>query len=148
MDIKTINKIISMIKVEEKDGKITSIQVSAKPNTHPFHNELKAYLKGELEQFSFDFKVDASLSDFQRSVLTEILKIPYGQTRTYQDIALAIDNPKASMAVGTVCARNKLLFLIPCHRVISKNQGVGDYQLGRDIKALLLELEHKKTHQG
>ena len=69
--------------------------------------------------------------------------IPYGQTRSYQDIARAIGNPKAMRAVGQANNRNKILILVPCHRVIQKDGQLGGFEFGVDAKKWLLELERK-----
>ena len=146
MKQKQIDEILNMLAISDDQGTILSIQKGNKQNDHPFYHELESYLKQELSEFTVHYQLDHNLSPFTKKVLKAIRAIPYGETRTYQDIAIAIDKPKASRAVGNVCAKNKLLFLIPCHRVVGKNN-LGAYQLGQDIKAALLHLEHKKTHQ-
>lgn len=78
---------------------------------------------------------------FQKTVWEEIKKIPYGQTRTYKEIAKAIGNPFAYRAVGQACKRNPHPISIPCHRVIRSNGSFGGYSGGKKKKKALLGLE-------
>lgn len=102
--------------------------------------ELKRYFKGE--RVKFQVKLDlSSLLPFTKRVLKETRKIPYGETRTYREIAEAIGNPRASRAVGQALKRNPIPLIIPCHRVVSKDGGLGGFSLGLKVKKYLLELE-------
>lgn len=78
---------------------------------------------------------------FQVSVWNELLKIKKGETKTYSDIALSIGHPKAVRAVGTAIGRNKISYIIPCHRVIQKSGALGNYRWGISIKEALLKDE-------
>ncbi len=80
-------------------------------------------------------------TDFQRKVWQELIKIPYGQTWTYGEVAKAIGLPKAVRAVGSACAYNPYLILVPCHRVVSK-KGLGGFALGLTAKKKLLKHEN------
>ena len=80
-------------------------------------------------------------TDFQRKVWQELIKIPYGQTWTYGEVAKAIGSPKAVRAVGSACACNPYLILVPCHRVVSK-KGLGGFALGLTAKKKLLKYEN------
>ncbi|MCC8169988.1 MAG: methylated-DNA--[protein]-cysteine S-methyltransferase, partial [Oscillospiraceae bacterium] len=80
-------------------------------------------------------------TDFQRRVWSELLKIPYGETRSYGQIAASIGNPKASRAVGSANNKNPIAIVIPCHRVIGANGSLTGYAGGLDIKSFLLETE-------
>lgn len=91
------------------------------------------------EVIKYKFKGTA----FQEKVWKEIEKIPYGETRTYKDIAVAIGNSKASRAVGSACNKNPLPILIPCHRVISSNGKINGYVYGNKLKAHILDMESK-----
>ncbi len=84
-----------------------------------------------------------SLTSFQAKVLDEISKIPFGETRTYKQIAVAIGSPKASRAVGRACNKNPFPFLIPCHRVIGSNGALTGFAFGIERKKKLLEFESK-----
>jgi O-6-methylguanine DNA methyltransferase len=81
---------------------------------------------------------------FQQAVWTALCDIPFGQTRTYSDVAGAIGRPKASRAVGRACGRNPLAILIPCHRVVGSGGSLGGYTGGLQIKKRLLEIEAGK----
>ena len=76
-----------------------------------------------------------------QSVWKALEQIPYGETRTYKEIADAVGNPKASRAVGMANHRNPIPIIIPCHRVIGSNNKLVGYGLGLDMKQYLLELE-------
>ena len=78
---------------------------------------------------------------FQMKVWKALLQIPRGQTRTYADIARAVGSPKAVRAVGTACGKNKIAFLIPCHRVLASNGKLGGYRWGLDRKKAMLAWE-------
>jgi O-6-methylguanine DNA methyltransferase len=78
---------------------------------------------------------------FEREVWTRLLGIPYGETRSYEELARAVGRPGASRAVGTANGRNRIAILIPCHRVVNKNGELGGYGGGLWRKRLLLELE-------
>lgn len=78
---------------------------------------------------------------FQEKVWQELLKIPYGKTKTYKEIASAIGHPNAYRAVGQACKKNPLPIIIPCHRVIGSNGNLGGYSRGKKMKMRLLEME-------
>uniref|UniRef100_H2EF51 methylated-DNA--[protein]-cysteine S-methyltransferase n=1 Tax=Moumouvirus sp. 'Monve' TaxID=1128131 RepID=H2EF51_9VIRU len=85
-------------------------------------------------------------TEFQKKVWKEILLIPYGKTKTYSDIAVAIGKPTAVRAVANACGKNNIAIFIPCHRVIGKNN-IGGYKWGLDKKIWLIKLEKKvKKH--
>jgi methylated-DNA-[protein]-cysteine S-methyltransferase len=104
--------------------------------------QLKKYLKGELR--NFDCKLDFKGTPFQKKVWSELIKIPYGQTRSYKEIAQAIGHSKAFRAVGNANGQNSLPLIIPCHRVIENNGGLGGFGHGLKTKRQLLDLE--KAH--
>ena len=82
-------------------------------------------------------------TDFQRLVWREIEKIPYGETRSYRDIAIAIGRPKSYRAVANACGKNPLPIIRPCHRVICSNGEIGGYSIngGVTLKKALLKCE-------
>ena len=77
----------------------------------------------------------------------ELLKIPYGKTKSYQEIAEAVAKPKAQRAVGSACNKNPILLIIPCHRVISKTGKLTGFACGVDRKEQLLKLEANQCFQ-
>ncbi|MCK4947215.1 MAG: methylated-DNA--[protein]-cysteine S-methyltransferase [Candidatus Aureabacteria bacterium] len=82
-------------------------------------------------------------SAFELKVLKEIRKIPHGKTKTYSDISTRTNFPKSARAVGNVCGKNRMPIFIPCHRVVTKNAGIGNYSSGKKWKKLLLDIEKK-----
>lgn len=89
---------------------------------------------------TFDIPIKLTGSDFQNRVWTEMINIPYGETITYKELAKLCNNPKAYQAIGQVCHKNKILIIIPCHRVVAKN-GLGGFAFGENLKIKLLKLE-------
>jgi methylated-DNA-[protein]-cysteine S-methyltransferase len=102
-------------------------------------SQLKRYLKGDLKRF--DCKLDLKGTPFERKVWSALVKIPYGQTRSYKEIAQAIGHPKAFRAVGNANGKNSIPLIIPCHRVIESNGGLGGFGHGLKVKKQLLDLE-------
>lgn len=101
--------------------------------------ELNEYLSGRRKQF--DVPIIYEGTPFQKQVWNELLNIPYGETRSYKDIAAAIGNPKGVRAVGMANNKNKLMVIIPCHRVIGANGALVGYAGGIELKEKLLKLE-------
>lgn len=101
--------------------------------------ELSEYFEGKRKTFSVPIAPNGT--EFQKKVWEQLRTIPYGQTRTYGEIAEAIENAKASRAVGGANNKNNILILIPCHRVIGKNGSLVGFACGLEIKQKLLELE-------
>jgi methylated-DNA-[protein]-cysteine S-methyltransferase len=102
-------------------------------------SQLKKYLEGKLKDF--DCSVDVEGTPFQKRVWSALVKIPYGETRSYKDIAEGIKHPRSFRAVGNANGANPVPIIIPCHRVIESNGGLGGYGQGIDIKKRLLEFE-------
>lgn len=108
--------------------------------------QLEAYFSGKLE--SFDLKLAPEGTEFQKSVWKALCKLPYGETRTYKDIAASVGKPKAYRAVGLANNRNPIAIIVPCHRVIGSNGKLTGYASGLDVKAFLLKLEENKLKEG
>ena len=104
--------------------------------------ELLAYFAGERRDF--DLPLAPAGTDFQRAVWEALRAIPYGQTRTYGEIAAAVGRPKAVRAVGQANHVNPLPIFIPCHRVVGKGGALTGYAGGLDLKRALLALESGK----
>ena len=105
----------------------------------PIRRQIEAYFAGECKQF--DIAIAPFGTEFQMQVLRALQHIPYGQTRSYKDIAKAIERPKAMRAVGAANGRNPIPLIIPCHRVIGANGSLIGFTGGEDTKAFLLRLE-------
>ncbi len=103
--------------------------------------QLKEYFAGKRKIFDFPYQLKGT--DFQQKVWAALCEIPYGQTRTYKDIALAIGNPRACRAVGMANNKNPMSIVVPCHRVIGSNGKLVGYGSGLDMKQALLQLEAK-----
>ena len=101
--------------------------------------QLGEYFQGKRKTFNLPIKYTGTL--FQESVWKELQNIPYGETRSYEDIAAKIGNPKAVRAVGQANNKNKILLIIPCHRVIHKNGNISGFACGIETKKYLLNLE-------
>lgn len=110
---------------------------------HPILEEteaqLKAYFAGELEKFSLP--LDFAGTEFQKKVWKALLTIPFGQTRSYQQIAQQIGHPKAVRAVGAANGKNPISIVVPCHRVIGANGKLTGFAGGLPIKKYLLDIE-------
>lgn len=106
-------------------------------------SQLFEYLNEKRRDFNLPLLKEGT--DFQISVWNELLKIPYGETRSYKDIAIAINNEKAVRAVGMANNRNKIPIFIPCHRVIGSNKKLVGYGGGLEIKEFLLNLEKRNS---
>lgn len=147
--------IIGKLVIEEDECKISRIELLK--NEEKFDNkinketdiikkvykELDEYFKGNRKTFDIHLKIEGT--EFQKKVWMALLEIPYGETRSYLDIAKKIGNPKASRAVGMANHNNKIMIVIPCHRVIGSNKKLVGYAGGLDIKEKLLKLEEERN---
>lgn len=103
------------------------------------YTQLSEYLAGK--RFSFDVPLSVSGTLFQEAVWQALLEIPYGSTNSYSQLASNIKRPKSSRAVGGACNKNPVMIMIPCHRVVGKDNSLTGYALGLDVKEKLLALE-------
>lgn len=104
--------------------------------------QLEEYFAGERTEFDLPIKLKGT--DFQVRVWEELRAIPYGEARSYGEVAKRIGNPKAARAVGNANNKNHILILVPCHRVIGTDGSLVGFGAGLDVKKYLLELEGKK----
>ena len=103
--------------------------------------QLDEYFRGERK--TFDLPLAPKGTDFQKKVWNALQEIPYGETRTYGEIAAAVGNPKAARAVGMANHKNPIGIIIPCHRVVGADGKLVGYAGGMDKKEWLLQLERK-----
>lgn len=103
--------------------------------------QLEEYFSGERRVFELELEPEGT--PFQVAVLDALVQIPYGDTRSYRDIAISIGRPKAVRAVGAANGRNPLPIVIPCHRVIGTNGSLTGFGGGLEAKSFLLEFEAK-----
>ena len=154
---------IGVLKISESSGEITGIslhrrekdsasEVNSQQNQQEQYSceqhsmllqeacrQLDEYFQGKRK--NFDLPIDYVGTPFQEKVWRELQNIPYGETRSYEDIAVKIGSPKAVRAVGQANNRNPILLMIPCHRVIHKNGDISGFACGIETKKYLLDLE-------
>jgi AraC family transcriptional regulator, regulatory protein of adaptative response / methylated-DNA-[protein]-cysteine methyltransferase len=132
---KTLRKLFQMPVVPGTNKHLQRLQV-----------ELAEYFAGQRREFTVPLVFPGTT--FQRQVWSELLKIPYGQTRSYQELAAAAGQPTAVRAVGRANGQNRIAILIPCHRVINKNGALCGYGGGLARKQWLLDLERANARPG
>ena len=125
-------------RVQEFNSKKIRLENSEKALS-PCLGELEEYFSGKRRAFSVP--LDLRGTDFQLRCWNALLEIPYGETRSYRDIAKAIGHPHAFRAVGMANNRNPIAIIVPCHRVIASDGTLCGYGGGLDLKRKLLELE-------
>lgn len=137
--------IVGKLKIHSQDGKtISHINVTKERPTKlsPFfeecHKELKAYLEGKKTELNLPLDMKG-LTPFQLKVLKEMKKIPYGEVRSYGELAKAMKS-KAFQAIGNACGKNPFMLIYPCHRVVG-TKGPGGFAHGLKMKSELLKLE-------
>lgn len=141
---------VGALKITASDKGITGIcftdeevpeVVPAVRNFHLLVAQMQLMEYFEKERTEFELQLDVHGTEFQEKVWEELKKIPYGEVRSYQDIAAAIGNPKAARAVGMANNRNPICIVVPCHRVVGKDKKLTGYAGGIDKKEYLLKLE-------
>ena len=136
----------------EEDGAIVRLYLPNSPTPRLMSHATPLLAEGErqlTEYFAgkrpnFDLPLDPEGTPFQQKVWRALLDIPYGQTRTYGDIARAVNSPRGFRAVGMANNRNPIPILVPCHRVVGAGGALVGYAGGLELKAALLELERRK----
>ena len=143
-----------ILKIAENRGRITEIVFVAKAEEdHAGNSEVLLRAKQQLQEYfecrrkEFDLPLSFEASSFREKVWKALMSIPYGETRSYQDVAEMCMNPKASRAVGNANSHNPIVIVIPCHRVIAKDGSLGGYSYGSEIKKYLLDLEQRGLKQ-
>jgi methylated-DNA-[protein]-cysteine S-methyltransferase len=138
---------LGSVTIVEEDGALLAITThrtyegikQETPLINEAYRQLSEYLLGERKRF--DLPLNPQGTVFQQQVWKALCDIPYGETRSYKQIAKAIGNPKAVRAVGMANNRNPLLIVVPCHRVIGANGKLVGYAAGIKKKEFLLKLE-------
>lgn len=142
---------IRMLEACAEDGRLVSLSFvqgrDAKPSPRPpasqvlrdTEAQIGEYMAGKRRQF--DLPLALKGTDFQLRVWQALRDIPYGETRSYADIARAVGSPKGFRAVGMANNRNPIAIVIPCHRVIGADGNMTGYAAGMDTKARLLQIE-------
>ncbi|CDF57399.1 methylated-DNA--[protein]-cysteine S-methyltransferase [Thermobrachium celere] len=139
---------IGLIKISANERAIVSLDFVYKKSKEKENEIIKAckkqldeYFKGTRKEFDIDIEIEGT--EFQKMVWRELKKIPYGQKRSYKDIAIAIGNEKAVRAIGGANNKNKIAIIIPCHRVVGSDGSLTGYAGGLWRKQWLLEHEEK-----
>jgi len=110
---------------------------------HQAQKQIREYLEATRKKFSIPLDIEGS--SFQKKVWARLTQIPYGETRSYKDIANELNDKNASRAVGAANGKNPLCIIVPCHRVISSDGSLGGYSGGLDRKTKLLNLERGQS---
>lgn len=136
------NGLAAILWEDDRPGRVALGAMTEQPG-HPVlietEAQLRAYFAGE--RTTFDLPLDMAGSDFQKRVWAQLLSIPFGQTRTYGEIARAIGSPNAVRAVGAANGRNPVSIVAPCHRVIGSNGTLTGFAGGLEAKRYLLAHE-------
>ncbi len=151
----TFETTIGKLRITEDDSAITGLELpSALKETDEEHDEtpllleaarqLGDYFSGKLTVFSLPLAPAGT--PFMKQVWDQLLKVPYGQTCSYKDIAVAIHRPLAVRAVGMANHRNPIAIIIPCHRIIGANGSLIGYGGGLPLKQTLLDHEKRILH--
>jgi len=134
--------LVAILWENEKSGRVPLSELQ-KNDRHPIllktEQQLNEYFAGQRQQFSI--ALDMRGTRFQKNVWDALLAIPFGETRSYGQLAKQLGNPKASRAVGAANGRNPLSIIVPCHRVIGSSGKLTGFAGGLEVKAHLLSLE-------
>ena len=147
MNRRIIDTPVGRLELSARDGRLCRIRLALKeaapagedPVLDEAERQLRAYFAGERKTFDVPLLMEGS--EFDRAVWQQLLEIPFGQIRTYGQLAAALGKRNASRAVGGACSRNPLLIVVPCHRVIAGTGKLTGFAAGMDMKRTLLELE-------
>lgn len=116
--------------------------IESKDKLHPYMDELMEYLSGERQEFTMN--LDLRGTDFQKKVWDELIKVSYGNSATYTELAERMNRPDAPRAVGAAIGANPVLIAVPCHRMFGKHGEWRGYRGGLNMKKKLLDIEDFK----
>ncbi|WP_406614990.1 methylated-DNA--[protein]-cysteine S-methyltransferase [Mycoplasmopsis hyopharyngis] len=138
-------------KIGYQDQVVHSISFSFEPFANQNHqptfftqkvfDQICEFLQGQRKQFDFEISF-INGTKFEQLVWNQLLNIPYGSYKTYKEIAIEIQRPKAYRAVGTAVGKNPIILVVPCHRVMGSNNKIGGYAHGIEIKNKILQIEN------
>lgn len=140
--VSSFSALVAILWENERPGRVrfgTLHEEANDPTLLEVERQLEEYFAGRRNRF--EIPLDFRGTDFQKKVWKALLDIPYGQTRTYAEIAVSIGSPKAVRAVGAANGRNPISIVAPCHRVIGSSGGLTGFAGGLDRKETLLVLE-------
>ncbi len=147
------NSPIGILEIELKNNVILGLKVVESCDNISEATGYFAQVAKQLDEYfagkrtKFELNISPKGTEFQKKVWAELLKIPYGETKSYQEIAEAIGNTNAQRAVGSACNKNPILLIIPCHRVISKTGKLTGFACGVHRKEQLLKMESNQYFQ-
>jgi methylated-DNA-[protein]-cysteine S-methyltransferase len=133
------DKGLCYVGAEPPDKTLNNPRIQEDQLFQPYVEQLHAYLQGK--STSFNITLDLEGTAFQKEVWAALGRIPFGETRSYTDIAAEIGRPASVRAVGAAIGANPVLIAVPCHRVLGKNGALTGYRGGLEMKKRLLELE-------
>ena len=150
---KAIHTPIGILILKERDGAICAIDLARESDERPADSaatpvleqaarEIAEYFAGNRTEFTFPMR--AKGTPFQTAVWDALLHIPFGEKKTYGQIAAEVDNPKGSRAVGMACNKNPIMIAVPCHRVVGAGGALTGYAGGLSVKEKLLKLEQEQ----
>ena len=148
---------IGTLAVFARDGAVCKIRLAcpedgeaapaetAQPVLRQAALEIEEYFTGVRKDFTFLMQAQGTV--FQKRVWQALSRIPYGELRTYGEIAAEVDNPRGSRAVGMACNKNPIMIAVPCHRVVGAGGKLTGYAYGTNMKQQLLALEQQEQHE-
>lgn len=147
MNVSYISTKIGRFRIEDDGVQIQDITFffdqepldHSSPLAEEMRRQIEAFYQGRRKNYTLPFEIKGT--EFQRAVLIEMTKIPYGSTISYLELAQKVGYPNAQRAVGSVCSHNNLPLLIPCHRVIKNDGSIGKYGGRSDIKSMMIQHE-------
>lgn len=150
------NDVLGRIRITEEGGEVIGVEFADRDDSvvvpeqsadsqilDMAYKQIEEYTRGERREFDFPFRLAGT--QFQLKVWNALMAIPYGETRTYKEIAEMIGQPKAVRAVGGANNRNKIPIVVPCHRVIGANGSLVGYAAGVELKEKLLGIERNSV---
>ena len=139
---------IGILEIICENGKLVSLKLVDYCEKSNVETDFIKDIKKQLDEYFlgkrtiFNIKINPKGTDFQKLVWSELQNIPYGKIKSYSEIATASGNKNAQRAVVNACNKNPIIIIIPCHRVVSKNNNLGGYAYGSEIKQKLLNIEN------
>ncbi len=153
MNFAVYKYIIGYLKFTYEEDTLISVEYSKECDnfgskttfTEEINKQFSEYFNGERKEFNIKYKLSGT--SFEQRVYKALSEISYGEVRTYKDIAIMVGSEKAYRAVGMANNKNKLLIIIPCHRVIGVNNKLVGFACGLDVKEYLLNLEKSNNNE-